>query len=1132
MLRRTRTYTVKDPESRLVISSCTGRWTAVRGNRDNVSGKILSVEGYVAPQQSESEEIATNVNTPKPGDFVELRGRPWLVESVGGDASDLRTVVLSCVSDDGQGEQLEVLWDAEIGARILDTDSWAKVGEGLPDNPAVLAAYLRTVRWRSATSADRDLLQAPFRAGIRLDAYQLLPLQKALRLPRVNLLIADDVGLGKTVEAGLVMRELLLRRRIDFAVIAAPPNMTSQWREELETKFGLSFDVIDMKRVTQLRRLRGFSVNPWSTGSRFIISHRLLTDEVYAAGLRDQLGEFRSRALLILDEAHHAAPSAGTRYAISSQLTRAVRELAERFEHRLFLTATPHNGHSNSFSSLLEMLDPQRFTRGVEVRPKDLEPVMVRRLKADLRRLGEAFPERVIEPVHLAGLPDNTPELVLARLLSDYGELRQERIDRLPRQKASRARLAFVGLQQRLLSSVAAFARTLEKHRTTLQRLLDGETLAPVADAAQAFVAMPADEDESELGLEDSAAEEAIDTDEEVTAEAATVLGAVDAESDALRAELRIVDAMLEIARRHSARADARVHWLIAWIKENLFSSRTWSGRRLLIFTEYEETRRWLERRLREAFSETDRADERIGVFTGATGAERRDEIKQAFNSDPDLEPLRILICTDAAREGINLQQFCSDLIHFDLPWNPSRLEQRNGRIDRKLQPAQRVHCRYFCYDQREEDVVLDALVKKTETIRDELGSAGKVIEDRITQRLAEYGIGRRQASNLARAIASESNIEGAQRARLEMDDDERSRHARLLQEQTELSRSLERSRKRVGVEPRDLEHVAAVALSRAGLALDSVKGEAVGRIETFRLDPAHPAFSHDAGWDEVFDDLRVRPRKRGERLADWRHKVAIRSIAFEPPVLDDGRDATNVVQVHLEHRLVRRLLSRFLSLGFQSKLSRICVITASVVQPRIVLMGRLALYGAGAARLHEEVLPITAPWTDVERDRKPLRPFGEVGEETTLEQLEVALRHGHEPPPYAVERIRGLVTRDIADLEPTLERIASKRLRVIQDELLNRGEEEAKSLAALLERQRERITKAAADFNPQQLPLDLAFEQERREREADRKHWSERLNRLEQELRDEPARLRESYQVRAHRLEPVGLIYLWPASS
>jgi hypothetical protein len=150
--------------------------------------------------------------------------------------------------------------------------------------------------------------------------------------------------------------------------------MTIQWKNELEAKFGLSFEIIDRERVGDIRRLRGFSVNPWTTGSRFIISHRLLNDEVYAAGLRDVLCEFRPRALFILDEAHHAAPSAGTRYAVSSQLTKAVRELAERFEHRLFLTATPHNGHSNSFSALLEMLDPQRSSAASRSVPATSNP--------------------------------------------------------------------------------------------------------------------------------------------------------------------------------------------------------------------------------------------------------------------------------------------------------------------------------------------------------------------------------------------------------------------------------------------------------------------------------------------------------------------------------------------------------------------------------------------------------------------------------------------------------------------------------------------------------------------------------------------------------------------------------------
>ena len=546
--------------------------------------------------------------------------------------------------------------------------------------------------------------------------------------------------------------------------------------------------------------------------------------------------------------------------------------------------------------------------------------------------------------------------------------------------------------------------------------------------------------------------------------------------------------------------------WLVDWIKANLLAGADWNRRRLIIFTEYEDTRRWLERRLREALADTDRADDRIGVFTGATGSDRREEVKRAFNADPDAEPLRILICTDAAREGINLQTYCSDLIHFDLPWNPSRLEQRNGRIDRKLQPAKQIVCRYFRYEQREADIVLEALVRKTETIREQLGSVGQVIEDRITKRLAEGGIGRGQGAALARAIAEENDAERLARARAEMDDEERARHERLLQEQDDLRRALERSSERVGVNPEDLQRVAAAALSRAGLVLDSTRGEPVGNVATFHLNPSDPAFAKDAGWDDAFDDLRIRPRKRGERLGDWRRNAPIRSIAFEPPVLSDGRDATDVVQVHLEHRLVRRLLSRFLSQGFQSKLSRVSVIVGPGAQPRVVLMGRLAVYGAGAARLHEEVIPITAIWTEAERDRKPLRPLGESGEERTLNQLEEALRDARRSAGHGRRAHPGSRRQGYRRPRPGPGKDRGRATGDGSAQLVKRGEEEARSLSELLEQQRSRIAKAAKDFDPNQLTLDLVPE-ERREREADRRHWEGRLTRLERELRDEPER-------------------------
>jgi hypothetical protein len=223
--------------------------------------------------------------TPQRGDFVRVRTRRWLVEderSAGGGLTALRLV---CVDDDAQGEVVEALWDAELDGSVLKDEGWASVSQRGTDDPKVFSAYLRTLRWNTATAADRDLFQAPFRAGIHQDAYQLLPLRKALRLPRVNLLIADDVGAGKTVEAGLVLREMLLRRRVDFALVAAPAGMVRQWQDELEAKFGLSFVLVDREYLATLRRERGYTANPWSSGSRFIISHSLLVDETYVGGL-------------------------------------------------------------------------------------------------------------------------------------------------------------------------------------------------------------------------------------------------------------------------------------------------------------------------------------------------------------------------------------------------------------------------------------------------------------------------------------------------------------------------------------------------------------------------------------------------------------------------------------------------------------------------------------------------------------------------------------------------------------------------------------------------------------------------------------------------------------------------------
>ncbi|MGH6886720.1 MAG: helicase-related protein, partial [Geminicoccales bacterium] len=547
--------------------------------------------------------------------------------------------------------------------------------------------------------------------------------------------MADDTGLGKTIEAGLIARELLLRKKAKVIVVAAPPSVLEQWKAELEERFGLVFEVLDRGYLARMRRERGFGVNPWRTHSRFLISHNLLIDPVYADPLREWLGPLLPGSLLILDEAHHAAPSSGGRYGIETKFTRAVRDLAGRFEHRLFLSATPHNGHSNSFSTLLELLDPYRFTRGVKVRGKKaLEDVMVRRLKEDIREVQGGFPKREVVRMSIDGLPDDAAELVLSRLLDKYRTARDERLAGTTRRAQAAAGLLVVGLQQRLLSSIEAFARSLKVHRSTVERQWEkgraaADAARPIDDDATLFTIAPDADDErgewtpEELEAEATAQIEAVTT----QAEAGS---ARDADAQALwHRDQALLARMQKIAEEHRHLPDAKTRRLIDWIRENMcpalppFGKRpegappTWNDRRVLIFTENREgTKRHLKSILEHAIEGTDRADERVEVIDGLTAGPRRKEIQRRFNTDPAKDHLRILLATDAAREGLNFQAHCTDLFHFDLPWNPGRIEQRNGRIDRKLQPADEVRCHYFVLPQRIEDRVLEVLVRKTET--------------------------------------------------------------------------------------------------------------------------------------------------------------------------------------------------------------------------------------------------------------------------------------------------------------------------------------------------------------------------------------------------------------------------------
>ena len=1093
--------------------------------RIELARRLAAAAGESLGPQVDPED-ARDLFTPRRGDIAVVRQRQYLVEQVHAaqENSDapMTLVRLSCLDDDAAGRTLEVLWELELGARILQPEAHGLGTVSGLDSADHFGAYLSALKWNCVTATDNQLFQAPFRAGIQLWNHQLIPLQKALELPRANLFIADDVGLGKTIEAGLVIQELRLRQRVDFVLVVCPASIVLQWRDEMRSRFGLYFEVYNSDFVGRRQKERGFGVNPWSTHTRFVVSYNLIRRPEHRDPLLQFLGERVKKSLLVLDEAHTVAPASGTRYAIDSRLTRVVRDLAPRFENRLFLSATPHNGHSNSFSALLELLDPQRFTRGVPIEdPAELAPVMVRRLKSDLRQIpgALAFPERRLVEHRLtweagvwtvrrreAGAVESRPlresadtELELARLLAEYSAHMK------PSKGAGR--LVFINLQKRLLSSVEAFWRTLSAHAK-------GAPEHPAAPPPTLF-------DVETYGVDDDS------VDEEDAWQAAKASAEL---ADPSAHTRDLLQQMLTLAERRRHAPDAKVAALLDWIRGQQCpaagiapDARTkadlaWSERRVIIFTEYGDTKRYLKQQIEAAIHGTHRWEERVMAFHGGMGDDARAEVQAAFNSDPNDHPVRILIATDAAREGVNLQAHCADLFHFDVPWNPARLEQRNGRIDRTLQPSPIVRCHTFHYPQRPEDRVLEVLVQKIERIQEELGSLGAVLMDRLTEVL-EDGINTDTLQRLEAASATDGV--GLQTAKNELESQRTLRD--ITSALNKAGRILDASQEVLDIQPARLREVLDVALALMGtppLQASTLHTRDGRAVEVFEL-PSLPE-----GWDKTLDLLRP-PRGRKEDFWEWRHRAPL-PVVFEPP----QRLSDPVVHLHLEHPFVQRALSRFMSQGFAAEdLHRVSVVVDDQShQTHVIAFGRLSLFGKGAVRLHDTLLSVAAVLDDTAAE--PLTPLDDLASAPLLARLPALLRAA-EPLelPDALRRSLALrATPDFAALWPEVEAEADEIARRSLAMLTARGEQEATDLRAILQRQVKALDKQLQTelFDIFGEPLN-GVETVQREREL--KHIQARRSRIDEELVTEPEQLRALYEVALRRLEPVGLLYLWPST-
>lgn len=839
-------------------------------------------------QQTTAPQVA------RAGMFATVRNRRGVitgVEPFDGPAGRLHLVDLE-YKDDQFPRDEKLIWELEPGGRLLEPTALPDVASGDPMPAEDFDALLRATRWSAAMPfldpdgsgpLDRLPISSPFHGAVQVEDFQLVPLLKALRMPRVSLLIADDVGLGKTVEAGLILAELLLRRRVQRVLVLTPASLRLQWREEMWDKFALPFDLVDREETHALRRRLGMDANPWRSYSRIIASyHYLRQDDVleqFLAACRTPEGSpHLPWDLLIVDECHNLMPSA---FGDDSDLCRMLRLLAPQFEHRLFLSATPHNGHTRCFTGLLEILDPVRFSQSDQLRPAERErvqQVVIRRLKREINARTNPPKFCTRHAPHALVLSLSPHEVALSVAFDSF---RKAMYGLIASQRGTRRRsgsFAVEILGKRLLSCPVAFADSWRRCK---------EGLAHERAANESDVQAVRRSVESETG-----------DDREAHSRVATAANVVGAWLKGVASELRdeiaaIDDAVADLGLDGGAgdltesdpASDSRFAALVALIEKLLRRDDRWrDDERLVVFTEYKTTLDYLVRRLRARYG----SDRVLTLFGGMDDFERGD-VKRWFN-DP-VHPVRVLVATDAAAEGLNLQRTARYLLHFDCPWNPSRIEQRNGRIDRHGQ-ARDVTVHHFVTDQDQDLAFLAHVIRKADEIREDLGSANEIFDEAAHRRLVNGESAQAVRSDLDRRLAL---VRGS--VKIEADDT-----VDTGSEGVAADAQLKALAAEIDLDGPALRHTLEAAMAVRG---GRPQLECSEQTKTCKLlNPGLP------GWSEVIDESMRRPVAGGSL-----GPVSRLAFTVEPFLEDFGgrlvfSPRPDVLLAHLSHPLVQHAVS------------------------------------------------------------------------------------------------------------------------------------------------------------------------------------------------------------------------------
>ncbi|MEN6350508.1 MAG: helicase-related protein [Syntrophomonas sp.] len=621
------------------------------------------------------------------GSLVKARGREWVVLP----ESENDFLVLRPLGGS----------DDEITGVSLDMESVQPASFALPD-PSQLGGHLSCKLMRDAVRLGFRSSAGPFRSfgNLAVDPrpYQLVPLLMALKMQPVRLLIGDDVGIGKTIEAGLIARELIDRGEVERMTVLCPPHLAEQWQAELRDKFHIRAEMVLASTAARLERACGLGQSLFRIYPYTIVSLDFIKGERRRHEFINNCPE-----LVIVDEAHTCAYSQAGRSS-RHQRHQLLKDLAANEErHLILVTATPHSGNDEEFHSLISLLDPKLADLPADIRGKEneayrrlLAQYFVQRRRTDIRRYLEsdtAFPEREEKEESYRLHPEY--RALFDRVLKYARESVKDLSGQGFRQRVQW--WSALALLRALASSPAAAAATLRSR-------------AAVADA------------DNEADADLIGTRVVLDLDADENAETMDVIPGSDI-ADLAPDEQKNRRVLLEMARQAEVlhgEKDEKLKGLIkalnALLKEDY---------RPIVFCRFIATAEYLAKELRRSLRKVD--------VTAVTGnlppAEREERIEELASHDS-----RVLVATDCMSEGINLQEHFDAVIHYDLSWNPTRQEQREGRVDRFGQTRPKVRMlTYYGIDNQIDGIVLDVLLRKHKLIRSRLGISLPVPVDSST---------------------------------------------------------------------------------------------------------------------------------------------------------------------------------------------------------------------------------------------------------------------------------------------------------------------------------------------------------------------------------------------------------------